>query len=50
MPVPTEQPYRRLVAALWVLVRTAGTRGADAQLRAAAVECQRCIVEALRHE
>jgi len=47
VPVPTEQPYRRLVAALWVLVRTAGTRGADAQLRAAAVECQRCIVEAL---
>ena len=47
MPVPTEQLYRRLVAALWVLVRTAGTRGADAQLREAAVECQRRIGEAL---
>ncbi len=47
MPSPAEQPYLDLVASLWVLVRTAGTRGPDEQLGAAANHCWRRLVAVL---
>ncbi|MGE3174286.1 MAG: hypothetical protein AB7O97_16780 [Planctomycetota bacterium] len=42
-----DAPYRRLVAALWVLVRTASSGGAGGELEAAAERCWRCIGEAV---
>lgn len=47
MPTPADQPYRRLVAALWVLVRTAGARAVEGQLGAAANDCWRCLADVL---
>jgi hypothetical protein len=41
-----EAAYRRLIAALWVLVRTAGSNGPPAAVAAAAAACQQALVAA----
>jgi hypothetical protein len=45
MPTTADAPYRQLLAALWVLLRTASTGGES--LPMAASECWRCLGEVL---